>query len=93
MAGLDRGRVCTFSRNKFKTMRAAEQSYNLSLTGCLEELSHVGHSRKKSLAKTPESAHSQSVSTRVPVSKSVTNDDSFQLSDITPGDWVEMKRT
>lgn len=76
--GRVRGRVCTFLKNKFKTMDAAEQSYNLSLTGCLEELSHVGHSRKKSLAKNPESTHSQSVSTPVPVS----NDDSFQLSDI-----------
>ncbi|KAL9976863.1 hypothetical protein ACROYT_G014201 [Oculina patagonica] len=74
-------------------MDAAEQSYNLSPTGCLEELSHVGNSRKKSLEKTPENTRSQSVSTPVSVSKSVANDNSFQLGDI-PHDLREaiMKR-
>lgn len=33
-----RGRVCTFFRENFETLEAAEVHYNLTLSGCLEEL-------------------------------------------------------
>lgn len=43
-----RGRVCTFFRGKFQTLEAAEEAYNLSLSGCLEELTLERRSRRTS---------------------------------------------
>ena len=36
-----RSRVCTYFKRKFETLEAAEEAYNLTLSGCLEELTLV----------------------------------------------------
>ena len=41
-----RGRVCTYFKRKFETLEAAEEAYNLTLRGCLEELTLAPQPRK-----------------------------------------------
>ena len=43
-----RGRVCTFFRGRFQTLETAEEAYNLSLSGCLKELTLAHNSRQTS---------------------------------------------
>ena len=69
-----RGRVCTFFRGKFQTLEAAEEAYNLSLSGCLEELTLERRSRQTSKRPSEQTTGAATGNDNLPLNNNVPAD-------------------
>ena len=66
--------MCTFFRGKFQTLEVAEEAYNLSLSGCLEELTLEHRSRQTSKRPSEQTTGAATGNDNLPLNNSVPAD-------------------